>query len=178
MKRLTLILCLCCLLPVVVFGQTATPTITPTPTETATPTITPTPTDTATPTDTPTVTPTNTPTNTPTPTRRLDGLLTGIKCDYLVVKKQLNYGTETAANDTYVVSISEITEYTEGMLIVFKAKTANTGACTVNVNSLGAKSLKMLHDQDPANNYIEAESIVMAIYDGTNFQLISPDANP
>ena len=46
------------------------------------------------------------------------------------------------------------------------------------MNSLGAKSLKSLHDQDPPNNYIEAGSVVMAIYDGSEFQIVSPDANP
>jgi hypothetical protein len=56
--------------------------------------------------------------------------------------------------------------------------TANTGACTVNVNGIGAKNLLMLHDQTPADNYIEAGSIVVAVYDGTSFQMIQPDANP
>ena len=44
--------------------------------------------------------------------------------------------------------------------------------------SLAAISLKSLHDQDPADSYIEAGSIVTLIYDGTNFQIQSPDANP
>lgn len=48
-------------------GETATPTITPTPTDTSTPTITPTPTDTSTPTITPSPTTTPTPTATPSP---------------------------------------------------------------------------------------------------------------
>lgn len=48
--------------------STATPTVTPTPTPTWTPTLTPTETPTATPTSTPTATPTRTPTSTPTST--------------------------------------------------------------------------------------------------------------
>lgn len=89
------------------------------------------------------------------------------------------YAADTAANDTYVISLSTApSTYTTGMSIYFKATTANTGACTLNVNNLGAKSLKSLHDQDPADNYIEAGSIVHVVYDGTNFQIMSPDANP
>lgn len=90
-----------------------------------------------------------------------------------------NYAVDTASDDDYLIALSPVpSAYTTGMVIIFKAVTANTGACTVNVNGLGAKSLKMLNDQDPANNYIEASSMVMACYDGTSFQLLSPDANP
>ena len=89
------------------------------------------------------------------------------------------YAADTAANDTYVISLSTApSSYTTGMRIYFKATTANTGACTLNVNNLGAKSLKSLHDQDPADNYIEADSIVHAMYDGQVFQILSPDNNP
>ena len=90
-----------------------------------------------------------------------------------------NYAADTASNDTYVITLATVpTAYTTGQQIYFKATTANTGACTLNVNGLGAKSLKSLHDQDPADNYIEASSIVHAVYDGTVFQILNPDANP
>lgn len=88
-----------------------------------------------------------------------------------------NYGEDAAANDSYVVSIQGINAYSTGMIITFKANTANTTACSVNVNSLGAKSLKMRHDQDPISNFIEAGSMVVAVYDGTNFQMIQAAAN-
>jgi hypothetical protein len=91
----------------------------------------------------------------------------------------LNFAADAEASDTYVITLSPVpTAYSTGMMIVFTATTANTGACTVNVNALGAKSLKSLHDQDPPDNYIEAGSVVMAVYDGTNFQMVQPDANP
>ena len=96
-----------------------------------------------------------------------------------VLELEAKYAADTAANDTYTISLSTApTAYTDGMEIIFKAVTANTGACTVNVNGLGAKSLKSLHDQDPADNYIEAGSLVHCAYDGTNFEILSPDNNP
>lgn len=96
-----------------------------------------------------------------------------------MVSTAYNYAADTASDDDYLIALDPApAAYTTGMMIVFKAVTANTGACTVNVNSLGAKNLLMLHDQTPANSYIEAGSIVMAVYDGTSFQLISPDNNP
>lgn len=89
------------------------------------------------------------------------------------------YAADTASTDTYVIAPSPaFTAYATGMRIVFKAVTANTGACTVNVNGLGAKNLLSLNDVTPPDNYIEAGSIVVAIYDGTSFQMIQPDANP
>jgi hypothetical protein len=80
-----------------------------------------------------------------------------------------NYAADGEASDTYVI--------TTGQLFHFKANTANTGACTLNVNGLGAKAIKTKHDQDPANNDIEAGQIVTVIYDGTNFQMQSQVAS-
>ena len=93
--------------------------------------------------------------------------------------RTVDYAADTASNDTYVITLSPAPgSYTAGMVIAFLATTANTGACTINVNGLGAKNLKMLNNQDPGNDYIEAASIVVAVYDGTSFQIISPDNNP
>lgn len=90
-----------------------------------------------------------------------------------------NYAADTASTDTYVIAPSPAFDaYAAGMEIKFKAVTANTGACTVNVNGLGAKNLLTLNDVTPPDNYIEAGSIVVAVYDGTSFQMIQPDANP
>lgn len=89
-----------------------------------------------------------------------------------------NYGADNGTANTYVVAIQGITAYVAGMVVVFNAKTANTAAaCTLNINSLGAKSLFMKHDQNPTLNFIEAGSIVMAVYDGTAFQMMQPAAN-
>lgn len=119
------------------------------------------------------------------------GSFAKVKCGYgiscsdaggqkrLLVKSGAHYAEDTASNDTYVINPSPaLTAYAAGVEIVFKAVTANTGACTVNVNGLGAKNLLMLNNQTPADNYIEAGSIVRATYDGTSFQITSPDANP
>lgn len=84
------------------------------------------------------------------------------------------YAADGGANDTYVVTLSPIpTGYTTGMVVRFKANTANTGACTLNVNSLGAKTIKKEYNADLENSDIVANQIVSVIYDGTNFQLLS-----
>jgi hypothetical protein len=97
-----------------------------------------------------------------------------------ILEGRLTYAVDGESTDTYVITLSTApTEYVDGMSIYFKANTANTGACSLNVNGLGAKAIKKLHDQDPGNNHIEAGSIVHVIYDATDgtFQLMTPAAN-
>lgn len=90
-----------------------------------------------------------------------------------------DYAADAGANDTYAVTITPApTAYTTGMVVEFKANTANTGACTLNVNSLGVKSLKVNKDLDPQDGYIKAGAIVLAVYDGTNFQIQSVAGKP
>jgi len=94
----------------------------------------------------------------------------------LTVNGSINYGSDNGSTDTYAVTIGGITVYRTGLIIVFRANTVNTGVCTLNVNSLGAKTIMSQHDQTPENGYIEAGSIVMVVYDGTVFQLLTPSA--
>lgn len=89
------------------------------------------------------------------------------------------YAADAGANDTYAITCAPVpTAYTTGMVIQFKANTANTGACTLNVNTLGAKSLKIHKDLDPQDGYIKAGQLVTVIYDGTNFQILSVSGKP
>jgi hypothetical protein len=87
-----------------------------------------------------------------------------------------NYGVDAQTSDAYVVTIPGISAYVAGMVITFKANTINTGPCSVNVNNLGIKTLKVKVTADPINGYIASGTIVMAVYDGTNFQMIQPSA--
>jgi|GEM_PF-6135207 len=87
------------------------------------------------------------------------------------------YAADTASTDDYVITLAPAPPaYYTGMTVTFKAATANTGACTVNVNGLGAKALKRGVSTDPGDNFIKVGSIVVAVYDGTNFQMIQPAA--
>lgn len=87
---------------------------------------------------------------------------------------QILYGVDGGSTDAYDVSLDVApTAYTAGLCIQFKANTANTGACTLNLNSLGAKAIKVDGTLDIATGDIQAGQIVTVIYDGTNFQLTS-----
>lgn len=84
------------------------------------------------------------------------------------------YGADAGSNDTYAVTLSPApSAYVAGMVVVFKANTKNTGACTLNVNSLGAKTIKKQLDLDLADNDIRPGQVITVVYDGTNFQIQS-----
>jgi len=88
------------------------------------------------------------------------------------------YAADAGANDTYAITLSPVpSAYVTGMVINFKANTVNTGASTLNVNSLGAKTIKKANNQDLADGDIESGQIVTLIYDGTNFQMQSQVGN-
>lgn len=85
-----------------------------------------------------------------------------------------NYAVDTGTSNTYVIAPSPaITGYTTGAIFTFKAINANTGVSTVNINSLGAKTIKKNVSTDLAANDILANQLIAVEYDGTNFQLIS-----
>lgn len=89
-----------------------------------------------------------------------------------------HYAADGSGSDTYTITPDPaITDYVAGQIFQFKANTANTGAATLNVNAKGAKTIKKNYDQDLADNDIKAGQIVNVIYDGTNFQLLSPVSN-
>lgn len=67
--------------------------------------------------------------------------------------------------------------YQAGMMFSFKADAAITGAATVDVNGLGAKSIKKYVVDDLGADDIKANQFVTIIYDGTNFQMLSQLGN-
>lgn len=84
------------------------------------------------------------------------------------------FGADAGATDAYAISLTPaITSYVTGQMVNFTANTANTGAATLNVNGLGAKTIKKQYNQDLATGDILAGQIVTVVYDGTNFELQS-----
>lgn len=87
------------------------------------------------------------------------------------------YAADAGANDTYAITLSPAPAgYTTGTHYRFKANTANTGAATLNVNSLGAKTIKKVAGgitTDLADNDIRSGQFVDLVYDGTNLQMQS-----
>jgi hypothetical protein len=91
------------------------------------------------------------------------------------------FAADAGSNDTYVATLSPVPSgYTTGTHYRFKANTANTGAATINFNSLGAKTIKKVAGgitTDLADNDIRAGQWVDLVYDGTNMQMQSTLGN-
>jgi ribosomal protein S19 len=93
-----------------------------------------------------------------------------------VQKSSYLYALASGSPTVYVVTLSPVpAAYTTGMTVIFKVGSGdtNTGACTINVNSLGAKSIKTPDGSDPEAGAMIAGQIAVIVYDGTNFQLVS-----
>lgn len=102
-------------------------------------------------------------------------ILDDVKPGPAVLPAQLaDYAVDAAGNDTYVITLDPApTAYVAGQRFAFKAGTANTTAATLNINGLGAKTIKKNVTDDLETGDILANQIVEVRYDGTNFQLMS-----
>lgn len=86
----------------------------------------------------------------------------------------IRYAEDTGSTDAYAITIQNYAAYAKGDIFTFKANTANTTAATLNVNGLGAKTIKKNGSTtDLATGDISAEEILLVCYDGTNFQWLN-----
>jgi hypothetical protein len=90
-----------------------------------------------------------------------------------------HYAVATGSSNAYAVSTPALAAYTAGNVFAFKANFSNTGSATLNVNSLGAKTIKKNDGATnlSANDIINGQ-IVIVRYDGTNLQMLSPVGTP
>lgn len=86
------------------------------------------------------------------------------------------YAVATGSANAYSVTISGITNYKEGLAIAVKINTDNTGASTINVNSLGTQSIKKPNGNNVVAGNLKANSIYTLRYNGTNFILQGSDS--
>lgn len=60
------------------------------------------------------------------------------------------YAVDTGTADAYLIDLPHVpSSYVDGLKICFRPLNSNTGACSVNVNSLGVKSIKLSGNVDP-----------------------------
>lgn len=84
----------------------------------------------------------------------------------------VHYGPDTGTANAKVVTLSPVpAAYVEGMALAFKNAVLNTGAVTINVNGLGAKTILKSNGSALASGNLKANSIYTVRYNGTNFIL-------
>ena len=52
------------------------------------------------------------------------------------------YGESSEGSDAYAITVDGVEAQSEGMVVAFKADIANTGACSLNINTIGVKLIK------------------------------------
>jgi len=116
--------------------------------------------------------------NLPMNSKKLTGLTTGsaltdsVSATQVVNSTLLWGGTSTGSANTHAISVTIApSAYVAGQRFAFLAGYSNTAACTLNVNSLGAKSIKLINGSNPGAGAISLNAIIEVVYDGTNFQL-------
>jgi hypothetical protein len=84
------------------------------------------------------------------------------------------YAATSTGSDAYAITLSPApTAYNAGMTFRVKLDVANTGAATLNVNSLGAVTIKKNVSDDLETGDLQANQVITVVYDGTNFILVS-----
>ena len=86
-----------------------------------------------------------------------------------------NYFVDSGAANAYVVTFAagETGSLTAGLMIQFLASADNTGASTLAVNGMTAKNITNYDATALTAGQIKANAVVMVIYDGTQFKLVT-----
>ena len=82
-------------------------------------------------------------------------------------------GASSGAANTYTFSVTPaITVYATGQHIRFKAHQTNSGASTININSVGSVALTKIGAAALTGGEITNGGVVDVVYDGTQFQVV------
>jgi hypothetical protein len=102
--------------------------------------------------------------------------------DIATFKNQVpqNITATTSSVNTYIATNSNITSYVNNLLIIVSFDTQNTGSATLNINSLGAKTLTKVDINGNVNNMsagdLRVNRPILFRYNGTVFVAISSNS--
>lgn len=86
----------------------------------------------------------------------------------------IGVASSVAGTNTITASMTGLTAYTTGMVVIFTPANNSTGAATINIESLGAKSIVKGDGTALENGDLQASTIHLLAYDGTNFVCLNP----
>jgi hypothetical protein len=89
-----------------------------------------------------------------------------------------NYLVDAGSTNSIVVTFSgglSYSSYKSGDTVVVKVANTNTGSTTLNINSIGSKTIKNPSGANLNASQLVAGGIYVFAYDGTNFQIIGFD---
>jgi hypothetical protein len=86
-----------------------------------------------------------------------------------ITQDRIYYCGTTSGTNTYTATNSKITAYTDGLTVRIKIGTASTGASTLNINGLGAKTILDTLGNAITSGGLKAGLPYHLCYNGTNF---------
>ena len=82
-----------------------------------------------------------------------------------------------SGTDTITATVSpSLTAYASGQMFAFVVANTNTGAVTINISSLGAKSITKTGSTALVAGDLTANYLFVVVYDGTQFQVVGVSA--
>jgi hypothetical protein len=96
-----------------------------------------------------------------------------------IAQVQNSFGSflTVSGTDTITASVSpSLTAYATGQMFAFVAANTNTGAVTINISSLGAKSITKTGTTALVAGDLTANYLYVVVYDGTQFQVVGVSA--
>jgi hypothetical protein len=118
--------------------------------------------------------------NLPMGTFKLTNLGNGTVATDAINLSQLQNATGTfitaSGTNTITGTVSpSLGAYATGQMFAFVVAASNTGAATINISGLGAKSITRLGTTALSAEDLIINSIAIIVYDGTQFQLLNPN---
>lgn len=84
------------------------------------------------------------------------------------------YGTDSGSANAYLVAAAPApASYFTGLTVAFAPLNTNTGASTININSLGVKNITDVAGTAVTANWLLAGVAYLLIYDGTQFRVMN-----
>lgn len=107
------------------------------------------------------------------------GISAAIRNEFISIAAAINsksdglYGTDGGAANAYTVTpTNALSAYYAKLFVIFSPVASNTGASTLNISTLGAKSIKTVNGNDLSAGDLLSGKTYEAIYDGSQFYLI------
>ncbi len=85
----------------------------------------------------------------------------GVAPSFESITAGVPYATDSGTTDAYAVTYSPAITYAEGTVVAFMPNTTNTGAATLNANTLGALTIKKNHSETLEDGDLPAGNLVV-----------------
>lgn len=90
----------------------------------------------------------------------------------------LCYGSDASGTATYAINPTKaLPGYAAGLIVVLTVSNSNTGASTLNISSLGAKTIKLPDGSAIPAGILSTTAQNILIYNGTDFILLFPTSH-